>query len=129
MSRRSYSTDDVNRSLATLAKSGGNVTQAAKELDVSPTTLRKWRDLNQSEYEVLESEAILTMRDARVEIIRKQAENLVAAAHKIGELIKNEHNLDRVSNAMKAINGQLALLTGTTGKEVEAKEFISVFRE
>lgn len=128
MAKKSYSPKDIDNVMAALARNEGNVSRTAKQVKVSSTTIRKWRDLDPETYEQMEQETMSLMKVARIEIIQRQVNNLVLAADKVQELLHQEENLDRVANVIKTITTQLNTLTGST-VAAEEKEFVAVFRD
>ena len=132
MSRKSYSIEDVDKVLVTLAKNNGNIKKTARETGVSVNTLKKWKNLDLEKYEVIEQQTIDMIKNAQMVVLQNQIQNLVLASQRMAEIIPHEDNIDKLTNAVKMINDQLQRLTGNTeGSKIkgEKKEFVAIFRE
>jgi len=132
MSRKSYSIEDVDKVLGALAKNKGNVKKTAREVGVSVNTLKKWKNEDPEKYEVIETQTMEMIKNAQMVVLQNQIQNLVSASERMGQLIPNEDNIDKITNAIKMINDQLQRLTGTSGSSKmkgEKKEFVAIFRE
>ena len=132
MSRKSYSIEDVDKVLGALAKNKGNVKKTAREVGVSVNTLKKWKNEDPEKYEVIETQTMEMIKNAQMVVLQNQIQNLVSASQRMGELIPNEDNIDKITNAIKMINDQLQRLTGSSGSSKmkgEKKEFVAIFRE
>ena len=131
MSRKSYSIEDVDKVLGELAKNKGNVKKTARETGVAVNTLKKWKNEDPEKYEVIEEQTMDMIKNAQMVVLQNQINNLVSASQRMGELIPNEDNIDKITNAIKMINEQLHKLTGSDSGKMkgEKKEFIAIFRE
>ena len=132
MSRKSYSIEDGDKVLGALAKNKGNVKKTAREVGVSVNTLKKWKNEDPEKYEVIETQTMEMIKNAQMVVLQNQIQNLVSASQRMGELIPNEDNIDKITNAIKMINDQLQRLTGSSGSSKmkgEKKEFVAIFRE
>ena len=132
MSRKSYSIEDVDKVLGELAKNKGNVKKTARETGVSVNTLKKWKNEDPEKYEVIEEQTMEMIKNAQMVILQNQVQNLVSATERMAEIIPNEDNIDKLTNAIKVINDQIHRLTGTSGTSKlkgEKKEFVAIFRE
>jgi len=132
MSRKSYSIEDVDKVLGALAKNKGNVKKTAREVGVSVNTLKKWKNEDPEKYEVIETQTMEMIKNAQMVVLQNQIQNLVSASERMGELIPNEDNIDKITNAIKMINDQLQRLTGTSGSSKmkgEKKAFVAICRE
>jgi len=132
MSRKSYSIEDVDKVLGVLAKNKGNVKKTARETGVAVNTLKKWKNEDPEKYDIIEQQTIDMVKQAQMVVLQNQINNLVSASQRMGELIPNEDNIDKITNAIKLINDQLHRLTGSSGNgkmKGEKKEFVAIFRE
>ncbi len=132
MSRKSYSIEDVDKVLGSLAKNNGNIKKTARETGVSVNTLKKWKNQDPEKYEVIEQQTIDMIKNAQMVVLQNQIQNLVLASQRMAEIIPHEDNIDKLTNAVKMINDQLQRLTGNTeGSKIkgEKKEFVAIFRE
>jgi transposase-like protein len=132
MSRKSYSIEDVDKVLGSLAKNNGNIKKTARDTGVSVNTLKKWKNQDPEKYEVIEQQTMDMIKNAQMVVLQNQIQNLVLASQRMAEIIPHEDNIDKLTNAVKMINDQLQRLTGSHGggkMKGEKKEFVAIFRE
>ena len=130
MARKSYSLEDVNEVLGILAKNNGNIKKTARETGVAQNTLKKWKDDDPENYELLEEQTIQMIKEGQMIVLQNNIQNLVLATERLKEIIPSEHNIDRLTNVVKTVGDQIKTLTGSKKVEGgEEKEFIAVFRE